>query len=108
MVERRKSVRNRCLIGARVIFNTRNSTMSCNLRNFSEGGALLRFGEMPYVPGELEVVLNNRSTLIPAQVRWRRGEMAGVAFPRGRFLRELREDAAKGIAEGAPAGVAVH
>jgi len=108
MVERRKSTRNRCLIGARVVFNTRTSTMSCTLRNYSEEGALLKFGETPFVPGQLELVINNRETLMPAQLRWRQGDMAGIEFPRGRFIRELREDAAKAIAGVAPPGVAVH
>jgi hypothetical protein len=110
MIERRKSPRKRCLLGARVVFNARGSTLSCMLRNYSEDGALLKFGEPPYVPEQIEIVLDNRSTLMPAQVLWRRGELLGVAFPRGRFMAELRADAASSLAEVhvAPAGVAIH
>jgi PilZ domain len=99
MIERRKSARNRCLLGARVVFNSRNSTLSCTLRNYSEDGALLKFGEAPVVPDQLEMVLDNRNVLMPAQVAWRRGDTLGIAFPRGRFMAELKEDAARNLAE---------
>jgi PilZ domain len=95
MVERRKSARSRCLLGARVVFNGRNATLSCTLRNYSEDGALLKFGETPYIPDQLEIVLDNRRTLMPIEVAWRRGDNVGIAFPRGRFLTELKEDTAK-------------
>ncbi len=93
MIERRKMTRNRCLLGARVVFNGRNSTMSCTLRNFSEDGAMLLFGETPYIPQQLEIVLDNRTTLMPVQVAWRRDNTVGIAFPRGSFMAELKQDA---------------
>ena len=110
MIERRKSTRNRSLLGARVVFNARSSTMSCTLRNYSEDGALLKFGETPYIPSQVEVVLDNRKTLMPAQVMWRNGVTVGIAFPRGQFVAELREDASKSLAsvESAPAGAVMH
>ncbi len=108
MVERRKSIRSRCLLGARVVFNERGSTMSCTLRNYSEDGALLKFSEAPIVPGQVELVINNRNTLMPAQIQWRRGELVGIGFPRGQFMTELREDAAVAVTQSAPAGVAIH
>jgi hypothetical protein len=97
MIERRKAARNRCLLGARVVFNNRSSTMSCTMRNYTEDGALLIFGETPYIPDMLEVVLDNRKTLMPAQVAWRDGMKVGVVFPRGRFMAELKADAAANI-----------
>jgi hypothetical protein len=91
MIERRTSNRRRCLLGARVVFNSRNSTMSCTIRNYAEDGALLLFGEQPYIPDMLELVLDNHKTLTPAQVVWRSGTKIGIIFPRGRFMAELRE-----------------
>jgi hypothetical protein len=98
MIERRKFDRNRCLLGARAVFNNRSSTMSCVVRNYSEDGALLKFGESPYIPDQLEILLDNRNTLMPAQIVWRNGDTVGIAFPRGRFMSELREDAARNLA----------
>jgi hypothetical protein len=94
MDERRKSHRARCLLGARVVFNARSSTMSCTVKNHSEEGALLLFGETPYIPNQIELVLDNRRTLMPAEILWRSGCKVGIGFPRGRFLAELGKDAA--------------
>ncbi len=72
MDERRKSARRRCLIGARAVFNNRSSTLNCTLRNWSEDGCLLSFGETPYLPNRIELVLDNRETLMPGRIVWRR------------------------------------
>ncbi len=98
MSERRKLPRTRCLVGARVVFNNRSSTLSCTLRNRSDDGCLLSFGEQPYIPDQIEIVLDNRSTLMPAQVVWRGNMQVGVAFPRGRFMQELHEEAEQSLA----------
>ncbi len=110
MIERRKSTRNRSLLGARVVFNARSSTMSCMVKNYSEDGALLKFGEVPYIPDQIEILLDNRNTLMPAQIVWRNGATVGVAFPRGRFMAELREDASRNLAamERPPSGAVMH
>ncbi len=99
MIERRQNGRHRCLLGARVVFNNRKSTMSCTVRNYSDEGALLVFGETPCIPDLLELVLDNRKTLATAQIIWRKHMKVGVIFPRGRFLAEMREDAARARAE---------
>lgn len=48
--ERRRSVRNRTLIGGKVIFNQRQSTLDCTIRNLSEDGALLVFPDSIALP----------------------------------------------------------
>jgi hypothetical protein len=110
MIERRKFARNRCLLGARVAFNNRSSTMSCTVRNYTEDGALLLFGETPYIPDLFEIVLDNRKTLMPAQIAWRSHSKVGIIFPRGQFLAELREDAAANLlaAHARQAGAPLH
>jgi PilZ domain len=95
MEERRKNARSRCLLGARVVFSARSSTLSCTVKNHSEDGALLMFGEVPCIPDMLELVLDNRKTLMPAEVVWRDGRTVGITFPRDRFMAELRHDAAR-------------
>ena len=110
MIERRKLKRSRCALGARVVFNARASTLSCTIRNHCEDGVLLTFGETPIIPDQVELLLDRRSTLLPAQVVWRRGSRIGLAFPRGRFMNELREDAARSLLEmqRPAAGTSIH
>jgi hypothetical protein len=97
VIERRKTERRRCLLGARVVFNGRSSTLSCTVRNYSEQGALLEFGEPPYMPDLFEIVLDNRRTLMPGEIAWRRDRFVGIAFPRGQFMAELKSDAATSV-----------
>jgi PilZ domain len=78
MSERRQNVRRRCLLGARAVFNARSSTMSCTVRNMSDHGAMLVFGETPYIPEQFELLLDNRRTLAPARVAWRHGDRVGI------------------------------
>ena len=86
MIEGRKSERRRCLIGARIVFNHRGSTMDCTLRNFSEDGALLKFAEAPLLPKHVDIAICNRDALIPAEVRWQSGKLLGVVFPSRRLI----------------------
>jgi hypothetical protein len=110
VVERRKVDRRRCLLGAQVIFNNRSLTMSCTIRNFSDDGALLEFGETPYVPELIEIVLDNHRTLAPAQVVWRSGKRLGVIFPRGQFMTELRQLSERSLIDlaGPAPGISLH
>jgi hypothetical protein len=81
MDERRNAVRRRCLLGARVIFNKRASSFSCTVRNVSDSGALLIFGENdPFVPELVELLLDNRRTVAPGRVIWRSENRIGLNF----------------------------
>jgi hypothetical protein len=78
------------------------------LRNYSEEGALLKFSQAPSVPEVVELVINNCETLVPAHVRWRRGELIGVQFPPGCLVAELREQAAFTVPKIGGSSEAVH
>ncbi len=91
MDERRRKLRRRCLMGARAVFNNRSSTLNCTLRNWSEDGCRLLLRRAPYLPSHIELVLDNRQTLMPGRIVWRKDHEMGVAFPRAQFLEELRE-----------------
>jgi PilZ domain len=78
--ERRQKFRRRCLLGARVIFNNRRSTVTCTVKNLSGTGALLNFGEMINIPDDIEILLDKRSTLAAATVVWRSERNLGIAF----------------------------
>lgn len=78
--ERRRSVRTRTLIGGKVIFNQRQSTLDCTVRNLSEDGALLVFPNSVALPElfELYFPLKRESRMVRS--RWRHAERIGVSF----------------------------
>ncbi|MCP4562084.1 MAG: PilZ domain-containing protein [Bosea sp.] len=79
-LERRRSVRNRTLIGGKAIFNQRQSTLDCTVRNLSEDGALLVFSNSAVLPElfELYFPLKRESRMVRS--RWRDAERIGVSF----------------------------
>ena len=79
MLERRKSIRGKTFLGGSIAFQQRSSTMDCLVRNLSPEGAKLSFN-VPAVPGEFELTINQRDRSFRARTIWQRGEEAGVAF----------------------------
>jgi hypothetical protein len=79
-IERRRSARNRTLIGGKAIFNQRQSTLDCTVRNLSEDGALLMFSSSAALPAlfELYFPLKRESRMV--RTCWRDSERIGVAF----------------------------
>jgi PilZ domain len=81
MDERRNAARRRCLLGARVVFNNRESTISCTVKNVSDSGALLVFGENnPFVPEAAELLLDNQRTMAAGHIVWRSQTKIGFKF----------------------------
>lgn len=78
--ERRRSVRNRTLIGGKVIFNQRQSTLDCTIRNLSEDGALLVFPDSIALPELFELYLPVKRESRMVRSRWRDAERIGVSF----------------------------
>lgn len=76
----RKTPRTRSLLGARVIFNRRSSTMDCVVRNISTGGAMLLFTDAVDLPETFELEISQRQRTYAARVMWRHGKRIGVAF----------------------------
>jgi hypothetical protein len=80
MVERRREPRQRSLLGARLSFNHRQSTMDCLVRNISPNGALIVFEHAAVTPREFHVEIPTRAETRSATVIWRNHDRAGVAF----------------------------
>lgn len=80
IAERRQAVRIRTFIGAKAIFNQRQSTLDCMVRNQSDDGALLIFPGSAALPElfELYFPLKRESRMVRS--RWRDGERIGVSF----------------------------
>jgi hypothetical protein len=81
MIERRKSVRDKVIYGGIAEIDGRGATRPCVVRNLSEQGASLEFGDPappPKQPIGLTIARKGRSFL--ARVVWWRDNFVGVAF----------------------------
>ena len=77
--ERRDGRRRRMFKGARVVFNGGYSSFSCTIRNLTESGALLNFGDTLGIPSHFDLELEGGRRR-PCTVRWRDGGLMGVSF----------------------------
>ena len=50
------------------------------MRDISEGGARLVFGDAFQLPEEFRLHIVTTNTIVPVQLQWQRGMEAGVAF----------------------------
>lgn len=78
--ERRACGRPRSLKGGLLRFNRGYGTMECIVRDFSDAGARLAFGDAVAVPVRFELRIGADGAWRPAQVRWRRDDQVGVSF----------------------------
>lgn len=78
--ERRAAARRRVLKGATLTFNKGYGALECIVRNQSESGALLAFGETAAVPPFFALAINGEQASRHARVRWRTQTLVGVAF----------------------------
>ena len=79
-VERRKCGRRRVLKGARLEFNRGFGAMEGVVRNLSDGGARIVFGETTGVPQHFDLLIAGENEAKPARVCWRSVDAVGVAF----------------------------
>jgi hypothetical protein len=93
--ERRNSLRQRCLLGARIMINGGKSTMNCVIRNQSAGGALLALPEPIAIPTEFPLLIDKHSAGATAHVAWRSGKMVGVAFREEGVMDRMRDMAGR-------------
>jgi hypothetical protein len=80
MQDRRKTARKKTFLGARVIFNHRQSTMDCLVRNIGDDGARLSFSGPAPFPDQVEVEVVRMDKTFRARVAWRRENELGVRF----------------------------
>lgn len=78
--ERRAATRRRVLKGATLSFNKGYGALECVVRNESEKGALLAFGETSAVPPSFDMTIKGSDAIRAAQVRWRTMTQVGVEF----------------------------
>ena len=78
--ERRAYPRRRVLKGATLSFNKGYGALECVVRNESERGALLSFGETSAVPSRFDLTVRGDDMARHAKVRWRTLSLVGVEF----------------------------
>ena len=80
MIERRKEPRLKSLLGGRISFSRRQSTMDCIVRNIGPHGALVVFPHTSLTPTEFTLHIPHRGEAHSAKVIWRRHDRAGVTL----------------------------
>jgi len=77
--EKRRAVRHRVLKGAKIFFNSGNSTISCLVRDQSDAGARLKVDSTLGIPDTfmLQIMAEN---LQACRVMWRANRELGVSF----------------------------
>jgi hypothetical protein len=80
MQDRRQSFRRKTFLGGRVVFNHRQATMDCVLKNVGGSGAKLVFNNTASVPDEFDVQVARMERTFRARVEWRRQDELGVSF----------------------------
>ena len=80
MTERRKATRTRSLLGAVIAFNSRASTMDCQVRNISASGAKVTFTNTAVVPDQFDLTIGRKDRSFRARMVWRNPNEAGVVF----------------------------
>jgi hypothetical protein len=80
MIERRKETRLKSLLGGRIGFSRRQSTMDCTVRNISPHGALVVFPHTSLTPTEFTLHIPHRGETHSAKVAWRHHDRAGVTL----------------------------
>ncbi len=80
MIERRREPRLKSLLGGRISFSRRQSTMDCMVRNIGPHGALVVFPHTSLTPTEFTLHIPHRGEAHSARVIWRRHDRAGVTL----------------------------
>lgn len=78
--ERRREMRRRALKGATLTFNGGYGAFECVVRNISEVGARLTFGDASAVPARFDLTMSGDGHSRSAAVRWRSLTDVGVEF----------------------------
>ncbi len=80
MAEPRKSTRQRTMLGAKIIFNNRMSTLDCRIRNISSEGAKILLGDQYAIPQVFEFHVAHKDETFRARVIWRHDNEVGLEF----------------------------
>lgn len=80
MAEPRKRQRVRTMLGAQIIFNNRNSTIDCQVRNMTDDGAKIIVDSQLTFPQRFEFHVPQKGRTFQAKVIWRQENETGLEF----------------------------
>ena len=78
--DNRCAQRRRMLKDGRIVINKGWSLIDCAIRDVSTAGARLSVKPQSELPNDLELLFVSDETLVPCELRWRRGGLLGVKF----------------------------
>lgn len=81
--ESRIARRNKVLKAGKILVPGNLGVVDCTVRDMSETGARIVVGDQAAVPREFRLVVPMDNTIRDATVKWRRGELIGIAFTSG-------------------------
>lgn len=84
MNERRSTPRQKTFLKGIILFNNRKSSADCVIRDLTDQGARLQFSAAIITPDVIELQIPNKDQILQAQIRWRKGDEAGVFFDHGK------------------------
>jgi hypothetical protein len=79
-MERRRHPRGGSLYGGVIIFNARQSTVDCAVRNFSAHDAKIEMAGTALLPDEFDLAIARKDTSFRVRLIWRNPLDAGVQF----------------------------
>ncbi|HYF54240.1 MAG TPA: PilZ domain-containing protein [Salinarimonas sp.] len=97
MNEQRRRTRLKTLLRGEIV-TPAGMVMSCSVRDLSEGGARLSFGDATWVPDRFKLTIFGRDWSANAEVRWRKQHQIGVEFRSLRVHRTPKEETIQGVA----------
>ena len=80
MMERRKELRSRTILGGVISFNKRQSTLECCVRDLSGRGARVEFNDTALLPDTFDLTIACKAATFRARTSWRTQTAAGVRF----------------------------
>ncbi len=80
MVEARRGERVRSFLRARIIFNNKNSSIDCTIKNISPTGAKIEVCNAFAIPAEFDLQIPAKNRTVRAKMMWRDAEALGVEF----------------------------
>jgi len=78
--EKRKLRRQRVLKSGVILFNNGYSSLSCNVKNMSEQGALLECETTVGIPNKFDLRMREQNVSTPSQMIWSNRTQLGVDF----------------------------
>lgn len=81
--ERRRFARRKVLKGGRIVFNQGRSTIECQIRDLSAGGARLQVASAFGIPDEFTLAFDDGSASLLCVIRRKGPTILGVEFTSG-------------------------